>query len=95
MRKIDICNDQEGHKGRGIDLMNTMHFDAFAIHILLRCKIIFLMLELIIFLHLQKFLLHFFIPRWNCLGCGDAYKLLFGRFLIMISVDIMALTHDS
>ena len=39
--KFEFCCDQEGFKWRGVDWMHAMHFDAFAIHILLNCHIFF------------------------------------------------------
>ncbi len=35
MRKLNFWRDQEEDMGRGVYLMNAMHFDAFAIHIFL------------------------------------------------------------
>ncbi len=96
--KIDTCQDQEGRKGRGVDLMHAMHFDAFSIHNLLRFKIFCIyFLDLILFLHLHKFWLLFFIPFWNYYRCGNTSKLLFGRFFFSFSIicDNMAPTHDS
>ncbi len=77
-RKIDICQDQEGHKGRRVDLMHTMHFDAFAIHILLIFKIFFNFGINFIFAFTK--ILTFIIPFWDCYRCGDTSKLLFGKF---------------
>ncbi len=44
--KNDFCQDQEGHKGSGIYLMQAMHLDVFAIHVLLKYQFFFI-LELI------------------------------------------------
>ncbi len=69
--------------------MHMIHFDAFAIHILLNFHI-FLYFGIHNIVHLQKFSLFFFIPLWNCYLHDYS-----GDFLFMISVDDMEPTHDS
>ncbi len=64
---FDFCWDHEGYKWRGVEWMHTMHFDAFAIHILLIYQIFFI-LELIIFWICKSsvfsFLFHFGVVRY-------------------------------
>ncbi len=75
--------------------MHAMHFDGFAIHILLNCHIFF-NFGINNIMHLEKFCLFFFIPLWNCYLHGDVSGTFHsGDFLFTISVDDMAPTRDS
>ncbi len=78
IKKLDFCWDQEGHNGRGVELMYTMNFVASAIHILLRFKIFFKFWNWYYFCICKNSDFSFFIILWNCHGCGDAFKLFFG-----------------